>query len=58
MKKIKPISSLSLLFILTACASQQGAVKKPNFQNPDPKKYYINHNGCLKKKPLWSQLGV
>ncbi len=47
------------LFILFATACTNSVeLEKPKVENTDPKKYYINHNGCLKRKTLWSQLGI
>lgn len=53
--KILIIAILALS--LSGCV-QQPQNKKASFENPNPKKYTINHNGCLKRKPLWSQLGI
>jgi len=56
MKKIVIFTAFLTLF-LSGCI-QQTQAKKANFQNPDPKKYSINSNGCLKRKTLWRQLGI
>ncbi len=55
--KLSIIFSIFFLLFATACTNSV-ELEKPKIHNPDSKKYYINHNGCLKKKTLWSQLGV
>ena len=58
-KNMKLSVLFSTIFILfaTACTNKV-QLKKAKFHNPDSKKYFINHNGCLKRKTLWRQLGI
>jgi len=56
---MKSLLLIAIFFMLiaTACTNNQ-QLEKTKIENPNSKKFYINHNGCLKRKTLWSQLGV
>ncbi len=55
--KLSLLFSVILILFATACTNNK-QVTKPKLHNPDSKKYFINYNGCLKRKTLWRQLGI